>query len=158
MISGSYIPFYVGRKPYLLAPVSIAEWETYELLQAKEMAWYLLYCSMSRANVTITKQQIKRFILLHKKTVPYMIKVICSISLPPESKKKNESTPTAKEIVNQVKIMYRTLSKTYGWTPQQISKMSPSQLYDYMIGGEDGTGVMRMSSTQYAQFKQARNT
>ncbi len=157
MISGCYIPFYVGRKPYLLAPISIAEWETYELLQAKDRAWYLLYCSMFRANVNITKQQIKRFILLHKKTVPYMIKVICSISLPPESKKDDKPPPTTKEIVRQVKVMYRTLSKTYGWTPEQISQMSPSQLYDYMTGGEDGTGIARMTPEQYAKFKQSRN-
>ena len=157
MIGGSYLPFYVGRKPYLLAPVSIAEWETYELLQAKDMAWYLLHCSMSRADVNITKRQIKWFILLHKHTVNYMIKVICSISLPPEAEKDGKTPPTTKEIVQQVKIMYRTLSKTYGWTPHQISQMSPLQLYDYMTGGEDGTGVARMTPAQYARFKQTRN-
>ena len=157
MISGSYVPFYVGRKPYLLAPVSIAEWETYELLQAKDMAWYLLYCSMSRADNTITKRQIKRFILLHRNTIAYMVKVICSISLPPETKNDNDTPPTNKEILNQVKTMYRMFSKLYGWTPPQISKMSPLQLYHYMTGGEDGTGVARMSPAQYEQFRQARN-
>ncbi len=86
-----------------------------------------------------------------------MIKVICSISLPPESKEKDSVKTTTKEIINQIKIMYRILSKTHTWTPQQISDMSPLQLYCYMTGGEDGTGTARMSPEQYNKFLQARN-
>lgn len=157
MIGGSYVPFYVGRKLYLLAYVSIAEWETYELLKDKDMAAYLVYCSMHRANTLITMSHVKRLIRWHRQHVIYMIKTICSISLPPKSKDKKEKEPTSREIVSQVKTMFRLFSKRYNWTPSQISQMSPLQLYEYMAGGEEGTGVVKMSPAEYAAYYQAKN-
>ena len=156
MIGGSYVPYYIGRTVYLLSPVSISEWETYEMLISKDMAWYLIYCSLHRANKSVTMKQAKRIVRWHKESATYMIKVICSISLPPDKEYDSKELPSAKEVVQQIKVLYRTLSRLFGWTPQQISQMSPLQLYDYMIGGEDGTGVVRMSPAQYQQFRHSR--
>ncbi len=153
MISGSSVPFYAGRKMCLLAPVSISEWETYELLKLKDTLFYLLYCSMHRADHSLSKRNVRRFIWRHKKYIICMINVICQISLPAEKDKDNKKIEDTKDTVDNVKTMFRVFSDKYGWPPFQIANMSPLQLYNYMTGGTDGTGVVRMSPQQYRQFK-----
>lgn len=160
MISGSSVPFYVGRKFCLLAPVSMAEWETYELLQTKDKAIYLVYCAMHRAVPKITRRSVRWFLWRHKKISGNIIDIVCRISLPrivASKKSKTEKEPTTKEIVQQIKVMFRSMSSAYGWHPSLISQMSPLQLYDYMLGGKDGTGVVRMTPSQYQMFRCARD-
>ena len=152
MITGSHVPFYAGKKILFLAPVSLAEWETYELLKEKDSVKYMIQCSLKRANQNF---YCRWFFWRYRAYLQAIVEIICKISLPPNIKE--DKKVTDKEIVNDIKTLFRNMSKMYGWTPDIIKDLSPSQLYDYMIGGKDGTGTQRMSVSEYASFRDNRD-
>ena len=82
-----------------------------------------------------------------------LIELLCKLSMPdiPQA-----STPVAiaKEAECSMKTTFRQLSRMHGWTPAEISGMSPAQFSAYASGGEDGTGTMKLDygSSEYNSF------
>ncbi len=158
MIAGSPTVLKVGRRTLLVSYASMGEWLTFgELVKSSEgqAMRNLIYCSLHRADPTVTRRGVWLFVWLHKKALAALVDLICTISLP---KMPEGVTPAsaAQEVERSMKTTYRLLSRMYGWTPAQISDMSPAQLYSYQMGGKDGTGIEKMSGPEYKSFRVSR--
>lgn len=159
-ITGSSISLAVGGKLYLLSYVSMGEWETFSdmLLQGpkdEEALEYLIYCSMYRADLEITKEAVAKLLRKHSRSVLKIVDKICKVSLPPKTSKKEEVTSKETKERN-LKSTYRILSRMHGWTPKQISEMSPAQVISYLAGGETGTGLAKMTGSEYRSLLASR--
>jgi len=123
--------------------VSIGEWQVYgELMKQNESRAILelVYYSLHRAS-GVTRRKARWLVWRHRKTLTALIELICEISLP----KIPDSTGNVPkdEAARNIKTVYRVLSRMHGWTPKEISDMSPAQVYSYLCGGADGTGIMK---------------
>lgn len=161
-IVGSSVPIRIGKRVYLVSYVSMREWETFnELLRSNDLESlnYLIYCSLHRADSTVRRKVVKRLLKRHSAVITSLIDIICSMSLPKMKVKNGEEEETTideKDYERNVKTVYRILSRMHGWTPEQISGMSPAQVYSYLMGGTTGTGIEKMNSMQYQSFLAGR--
>lgn len=55
------------------------------------------------------------------------------------------------------KEVYRLLAKMYGWTFDEISRMTPEQQYDALVEDEPGTMTFR-SMKEYEQWIRLRTS
>lgn len=153
-IIGNPIPYKVGRKVYFVSYVSMGEWQMFnELLQMgnNRSVLELIYYSLHRGNSAVGRRNIRWLVRRHTKALLALIDLICEISLP-KLKIKDEVGVESKDAERNMKTVYRLLSRMHGWTPSQISEMSPAQVYSYLMGGPDATGIVKMSDLQYQRF------
>lgn len=168
-VMGHTVPYPVGRgRRRQILPVSyvsIGEWQVFgKLLKLDEThaMLELLYYSLHRAEPTTTRKQIKQLAKKHMAVLLPLVDLICNISLPENKKPPTGTVSTtppsgsSSEAERAIKTSYRVLSRMHGWTPQQISEMSPVQVHIYLTGGEDGSGIVKMSNSQYKSFLAAR--
>lgn len=157
-IIGNSVPIKIGFKVYLVSYVSLAEWETFDGLvhrgsKGKQFLSYLIYCSLHRADSTITKRKVRSLMRWHKAMMVLLVATIRDISLPPDKLSKDtEVSIDVKQAERNMKTILRILSRMHGWTPQQIGSMSPAQIFSYLMGGKKGTGIEKMSSEEYQNF------
>ncbi len=170
-IIGYSRPFKAGRRVYLVSYVSISEWQTYNSLAKRDESLALLelvYYSLHRGDAGITRKQVKKLLRRHVELCYPLIELICEISVPvlKGQKKMVDESPAInngtdeqdeKNAERNLKTVYRLMSKQYGWTPQQISEMSPAQIYTYQMSGKDGSGIEKMSGAEYQSFRAQRN-
>lgn len=160
-IMGSPSAFKLGRRVLLVSYISIGECQTFgDLLeQSKTLAVReLLYYSLHRANPAITRRAVRWLYLSHsRKTLSALINFICVISLPEVSQDSTPLIATAED-GRDTKLMYRRLAKMYGWTPAEISDMSPAQIHLCLSGGDDGSGIQKMSESEFKSFQKLRST
>ena len=155
-ITGSPSAYKVGRRVLLVSYVSMGEWQTFrDLLKvdAGRAVLELMYCSLHRADPFFTRRTVRR--LMNKKTAAGLMRLICELSIPPSIKGLN-AVIFDKEAERTMKTAYRRLSIIHGWTPAEISDMSPIQVYSYQLGGKDGSGIEKMSSGEYKSFRARR--
>ena len=161
-ISGSSISLLVGDKVILVSYVSMSEWDTFSdilLLESKEGEGllYLLWCSLKRADASVTQEQVKKIIAKYPEYIKILIDKICDLSLPKISDKKIEQKEISlEERERNIKSTYRILSRLHNWTPQEISDMSPFQICSYLMGGKTGTGLEKMTGEEYRRLLSAR--
>lgn len=165
-VIGNPVPYKIGRRRSILVSyVSMSEWQMFgEALQLDDVKAMLelLYCSLRRAEPTTTRKSIERLSKKYAKHLLALVDLICDMSLPKLKGGKTAATPPAHSLPGSgdserdIKTVYRLLSRIHGWTPQQIGVMSPAQIYIYLTGGPDGTGIVKMSSSQYKSFLAAR--
>ena len=156
--------FALGRRKFLLVGyISIAEWETYRLLSEQDedrAVEELIYYSLHRADESITRKRAQRIMRRNRHKLGELVDMICNMSLPSvvvtPPADPPPLVPDEDEIARNTKTTYRLLSRMHGWTPQEISAMSLSQVISYMSGGADGTGVMKMSRAEYRSFRSSR--
>ena len=134
----------VLHKRLSVSYVSIGEWQVYgELMKQDESRAIveLVYFSLHRAS-GVTRRKSRWLAWRYRKTLSALIELICEISLPkiPGS----ATSMPEKETARNIKTVYRVLSRMHGWTPKQISDMSPAQIYSYLCGGQDGTGIKKV--------------
>lgn len=140
----------------LVAYVSMGEWQTFsELLKLSESqaVLELAYFSLHRADPHITRRKVIR-LMRKTKFAEGLMTLICDLSIP-KSTESNGAIPD-KEADRNLKTAYRQLSKEYGWTAAEISNMSPVQIYQYQMGGKDGTGIKKMTGAEYQSFRARR--
>lgn len=162
-IIGNPTAFKVGRRrTVLVSYVSMGEIETCSELSAKRAELECLYYALHRADASVTRRRVRWLVRLHgglgSKSMQALAVLIILISSPQiGATEETASTPMpAAEQERNLKSVYRLLSRMHGWTPQQISDMSHAQLHTYMSGGADGTGVEKMSGSQYRAFRMQR--
>lgn len=159
-IIGNPVPVQVGKKVYLVSYISMGEWQTFmEFLRqdAIEALEFLVYCSLHRADPTIKEKAVGNLLRKYASSISFLIDTICGISFPKVNLGGMEKLVIGeKETKRNVKSTFRILSRMHGWTPQQISDMSPAQVYLYMMGGSTGTGIEKMNSLQYQAFLASR--
>lgn len=162
-VIGHPVPYKIGRRRSILVSyVSMSEWQMFgEMLQLDdvEAVLELLYYSLHRAEPAVTRKGVKRLAKKYVKQLLALVDLICDMSLPKLKKGKTGAsdseprTPCAKaDSERDIKTVYRLLSRVHGWTPQQIGVMSPAQVYIYLTGGPDGTGIVKMSNSEYKSF------
>jgi len=160
-IIGNPVPVKIGFKLYLVAYVSLSEWETFEALVRRDskdgqFLFYLIHCSLRRGDPTITKRKVRKLIRWHKAMMVLVVSIIRGMSLPVSKLSKNKDVKVpeldTKQAERNMKTICRVLSRIHGWTPQQIGGMSPAQIYSYLMGGKSGTGIEKMSSEEYQNF------
>ncbi len=154
-VIGSPIPVRVGRRILFVSYVSMSEWQSFgELLKLDDTkaVLELLYYSLHRAEPTITRKRIVRLARWHAKHLLPLVDTICDMSLPKLKAKVGVSDKPGADSERDIKTVYRLLSRIHGWTPRQIDTMSPAQVHIYLTGGEDGTGIVKMSNSEYKSF------
>ena len=157
-ITGSPTAYKFGRRVLLVSYVSVGEWQTFgELvkLDEKRAVAELVYYALRRATPANARPRMWWWARRYKKALTGLVALICKLSMPaiPEG---NTPIAIAKEAENNMKTAFRQLSMMYGWTPAEISDMSPAQLSAYMSGGKDGTGSEQMSGAEYKSFRARR--
>lgn len=160
-VAGNSIPFRLKNgNMLLLSYVSLGEWQTLKeiLDQTVErdsfVVHYLIGCSVRRGGSSLNARKTRHLMRKNKSRLPAMINVICKLSLPSISTPSNAKSK--QDTAKNEKIVYRVLSRIHGWTPQEISVMSPAQVHIYLMGGSTGTGTEQMTSSQYQQFMSER--
>ncbi len=150
-ITGSPSACKVGRRTLLASYVSMGEWQTFEdMLKVDEgqAVLELMFYSLHRADPLITRRTVRK---LTRRAATKLMNLIIALSIPPVIKGV-AAVVSDKEATRNMKTTYRRLSMQYGWTPEQISGMSPLQVYLYQVGGKDGSGIQKMSSGEYKAF------
>lgn len=170
-VVGHPVPYKIGRRRSILVSyVSMREWQSFgDMLQLDdvEAVLELLYYSLRRAEPTTTRKRVRRLAKKYAKQLLALVDRICDISLPKLKKGKTGALPGADKTAppsdpsrsgseRNIKTVYRLLSRMHGWSPQQIGDMSPAQVYIYLTGGPDGTGIVKMSNSEYQGFLAAR--
>lgn len=140
----------------LVAYVSMGEWQTFsEMLKLSEpqAVLELAYFSLHRADPGITRRKVRR-LMRNTKAATGLMTLICDLSIPKITGQ--DGTVPDKEADRNIKTAYRQLSMIHGWTPAAISDMSPVQVYQYQMGGKDGTGIQNMTGAEYQSFRARR--
>ncbi len=136
----------------LVSYVSMGEWQTFDdMLKVDEgqAVLELMFCSLHRADPLITRRTVRK---LTRKAATELMHLICGMSIPPAIKG-FAAVVSDKEATRNMKTTYRKLSIQFGWTPEQISGMSPLQVYLYQVGGADGTGIQKMTGGEWQRFQ-----
>jgi len=166
--AGTPILFEINRRIYRAGYVSTQEWELFDAyMQIDRLDLgiiYLLTCSFTRGGEQITQRRIRRLIKFHSAMITELVTRICKLSLPEKKHKKksgdeqseNKVVPNVTQLLRDIKTLYRTLSRLYGWVPNQINNLSPAQIFIYLSGGKDGTGTKKMSGEEFQAFKRSR--
>jgi len=159
-VIGNPVPFRIGKRIYLVSYVSMSEWETFGALTRDGDddygTFFLVYSAMHRANDSVTESEVRYLLRKRKKYIAPLINLICDFSMP-EMKKDLKETSDTKEVERNVKTIYRVLGKMYSWaSPEIVGRMSPAQVYIYLTGGSAGTGIVKMTSAEYHDFRVAR--
>ncbi len=139
--------------------VSVGEWQTFgAALETDEVRAIreFIYCALHRAEPAVTRRWVRWWMRLHNAAVAPLVEFICNISVP-DLPKADSPDRSVKEATREVESVFRVLSKMYGWAPDQISNMSPAQIHSYLSGGEDGTGIVKMSGAQYKSWRARRD-
>ncbi len=155
---GSPVAFKAGRRVLLVSYVSVGEWEAFgELLEQDEAqaVLELIYYSLHRANPALKRRSVRRWVRWHRKLLSSLVNLICTISLP-KAPKNAAPAIAVKEAERAMNTAFRVLSRMHGWTPADISGMSSAQIHLYLSGGEDGTGIRKMSGAEYKSFRAQR--
>lgn len=160
-ITGSPAVYKVGRRLLLVSYISVGEWQTFGLIVEKDETYavtQLIYWSLRRATPGIRKPNLRWW---NKKALAGLVTFICNLGmplLPKGTKTSQQAAEGAKRPAddNSMKTAYRQLSRMHGWTPQEISDMSPAQIHSYLSGGKDGTGIEKMSGAEYKSFRAQR--
>lgn len=156
-IIGSPSVYRIGRRILLVSYVSIGEWQTFgELVEGDERyaITQLIYWSLRRATPGIRRPCLRWW---KNKTITGLVEFICKLGMPTLTQgEKVEGSTSNPDSDNDIKTAYRQLSRMHGWTPQEISDMSPAQIHSYLSGGKDGTGIEKMSNSQYKSFRAQR--
>lgn len=142
----------MGRRTLLVSYVSMGEWQTFDdMLKVDEgqAVLELMFCSLHRADPLITRRTVRK---LTRRAATELMHLICALSIPP-AKRGIAPVISDKEATRNMKTVYRRLSMQHGWTPQQISDMSPLQVYLYQLGGKDGSGIEKMTGAEYQAFR-----
>lgn len=160
-VIGNPVPYKIGRKTYLVGYVSMLQWQQFgELQQLDEVHALseLLYYSMHRADDSQTRRDVGKLMKRKMEKLLPLVDLICDMSLPKLKGETNKLPPANRpsDSERDIKVVYRLLSRMHGWTPKQIGEMSPAQVYIYLTGGPDGTGIVKMSNSQYKSFLAAR--
>jgi len=136
----------------------MAEYQVFrEMFKKDETAAILelVYWSLHRGSSSITRRKVRRLVKKYPAVLLALVNLICDISLP-KTKSGEESgeddSLAGGELEQNIKTVYRLTSKMFGWTPQAIGDMSPAQIFLYMTGWPDGTGIVKMDDAQYASF------
>ena len=153
------MPCKVGLKTYLVGYVTMSEYQVFrDMFKADETAAVLelVYYSFRRGGSIHgnIRRKILRMIKRKPPLLLTLVNLICKLSLPDIKKKEGEAEDI--DEVESIKTVYRLLAKAFTWTPQQISDMSPAQIYISMTGGPDGTGTRKMSWQQFAEDRAKR--
>ena len=156
-ITGSPTVFKTGRSLLLVSYVSVGEWQVfgdlYEVDKARAVIDFLYY-SLHRAEPTMTRRAVRRWTRRHSQDQQSdLMDLICKISLPKPPKGNTATAESPAEADRNMKTAFRLLSKIYGWTAAEISDMSPAQIFSYLSGGKDGTGIVKMSGAEYQSFR-----
>lgn len=158
LITGSPVALMVGRRMLMVGYVSMGEWQTFSgmvKLDESKAVNELFYFSLHRADPFITRRKVRRLMRKYKSHMTHLMNLICELSIPTKTGK--EVMMSDKEADRNIKTAFRQLSMTFGWTAQKISDMSPVQIYQYQMGGKDGTGIQKMSNAEYKSFRARRN-
>ena len=160
-IMGSPSSITVGRNSLLVGYVSMLEWQVFSVLlkqDEKRALQELLYYSLHRANSNVTRGRARRLVRRCRKKLSEIVDLICVISLPKMSAQPPATTGTDTDTDSErnTKTIYRLLSRMHGWTPRQIGDMAPCQVYSYLMGGQDGSGIAKMSGSEYQNFRSNR--
>lgn len=158
LITGSPVALKVGRRVLFVSYVSMGEWQTFsELLKIDEARAVveLAYYSLHRADFGITRRRVRR-LLRNTKRAAALMALICELSIPKLKGPTGEMSD--KEAGRGMKATYRQLSMMHGWTAKEISDMSPVQIYQYQMGGKDGTGIVKMTGAEYQSFRARRRS
>lgn len=153
MIVGNPTALKVGRRVLLVSYVSMGEWQTFDaMLKVDEgkAVQELMYRSLHRADPLISRRAARRWT---RRAAADLMHLICALSIPPAVQGLAVSD---KESARSMKTTYRMLSRIHGWTPAEISDMSPAQIYSYQMGGPDGTGIQKMTGAEYQSFRARR--
>ncbi len=155
-ITGSPTVFRAGRSLLLVSYVSVGEWQTFGALwecNKRRAVIDFLYYSLHRGDPTVTRRAVRWWAFFHRKAQTDLMELIFTISLPKPPKGKPETTESPAEADRNMKTAYRVLAKMYGWTAAEISDMSPAQIFSFLSGGKDGTGIVKMTSEEYQSFR-----
>ena len=136
----------------LVSYVSMGEWQTFDdMLKVDEgqAVLELMVCSLHRADPLITRRTVRK---LTEEEATELMHLICGLSIPPVIKG-IAAVVTDKEATRNMKTTYRRLAMQYGWTPEQVSDMSPLQVYLNQVGGTDGTGIQKMTGAEWQRFQ-----
>lgn len=155
-IIGNPVPCKVGKKTYLVGYVSLGEWQVYrELLVQDEVEAMLVlmeYSLVRGGSVTGNiRRKVKRIIKKDPDSFVRIVDTIVKLSIPVTEKKKDDDEPIedAKSFENNIKTSYRLLAKYFTWTPQQITTMSPAQIFISLTGGPECTGTLKQSWAEF---------
>ncbi len=161
-ITGSPTVFKTGRGVLLVSYVSVGEWQAfgdmYEVDKSRAVVDFLYY-SLHRADPTMTRRAVRRWTRRHSQDQQSdLMDLICKLSIPKTPKGATGTRASPADTARNMKTAFRLLSKMYGWTAAEISDMSPAQIFSYLSGGKDGTGIVKMSGPEYQSFRARRQT
>ncbi len=156
-ITGSSSVYKVSsRRSLLVSYASMGDWQTFsEILKVDEgrALAELVYRSLNRADPTVTRRAVRRLMRRQSDAIMAgLITLICALSIPP-TPRGAPAEVSDKEADRNMKTVYRRLSTMYGWTAAEISDMSPVQVYQYQLGGKDGSGIVKMTGAEYKSFR-----
>lgn len=153
-IIGNPVSFRIGRKVYLIGYVSMGEYEIFREVFAEdegEGLMTLITYSLARGG-SIKKNIRKRIKKWIKKDPDILVRIIDrihEISLPSISLNEIEEKKEKEDSEQNIKTVYRLLAKHFTWTPEEITKMSPAQIFISLTGGPECTGVMKQSWEEF---------
>ncbi len=154
---GHPVPFKMGKHSLLVGYVSMKEYYTCQEIDKEdnfEATKMLIYYSLCRADPKITKKEVERLIKKQPDFVYKLVGLIEKISLPTVEIKEGGDSEEKQQ--DNLKTVYRRLAKEYQWTSEQVGSLSPAQIFLYLTGGEDGSGIQKMSATEYANYRAKR--
>jgi len=152
---GTPIEFIFKKKIYILHPLTLLEWSFLEQNYIEddnkeniETAFYAVWMSIRKENPNFKIEYLVRNIGTHPNVICRMMDLILSISMPIE-----EKTENTKDGANEI-ILFKVFAELYGWTPAQISIMTPLQLcmhINFIASDKNSEKKIKVSSLQEAR-------
>jgi len=154
-------PFRLSGKLLLLRPATLSEILTFEHLFAEgyreQAVKFLIESAVQSGGDFKTRKKALKHTLKYKSYITKLVDQICDISLPEYKNRSEETTKDSGNTnIDYSKTVCRLLAKLYGWTAEQVENMSPKQIHIYLTAGKSGTGVEKMTSAEYQEFKTMR--
>ncbi|MHA1220131.1 MAG: hypothetical protein ACTSQB_00180 [Candidatus Heimdallarchaeota archaeon] len=151
------VEFIFKKKIYILHPLTLLEWSFLEQSYIEdenkeniETAFYAVWMSIRKENPNFKIKYLIRNIGIYPDVICRMMDLILDISMPIEEKK--ESVEKDDEI-NET-ILFKVFSELYGWTPADVSAMTPLQLcmyIDFIASDKNSEKKIKVSSLQEAR-------
>ena len=155
-IIGAPVPCKVGRKIYLVGYVTLGEYQQYLDMFAEDRVEstvrLIVYSLVRGGSVTGNiRRKLKRWLKKDSTVVDRMLDIIDKLSLPQIIIDKDDKDRVEKVVDMEAhhKLVYRLLAKYFTWTPQEITAMSPAQIYISLTGGPECTGVVKQSWAEF---------
>ena len=138
--------------------VSMREYQSFrELFVEDEVEGIILLISYSLQRGGSIRGDVRKFLKRMVGKAPdslvKMVEKVHEISLPVLSISNNEMEEMVKDEValeKNIKTTYRLLAKQFTWTPEEISQMSPAQIFISTTGGPNCDGTMKQSWGEFA--------